>query len=95
MIVTLGDDRQSVMVTELHPQPDGSLSLFDAADLLQGLITALNEAGVARTAWKVPEVKLAAAADRVIHLRKAHEDKPWSDKYAAQDIVMRVLETCL
>jgi hypothetical protein len=50
---------------------------------------------VARTVWKVPEQKLTDAAARVIHLRKAHQDKPWNDQYAAQDIVMRVLETCL
>lgn len=95
MIVTLGDTKDSIMVTDLRPQPDGSLTLFDAADLLQGLIGALNEAGVARTAWKVPEEKMKAATDRVIHLRKAHLEKPWNDRYAAQDIVMRVLEACL
>lgn len=95
MNVVLTEDRQRVMVTELEPLPDGSITLFEAADLLQGLIAALNDAGVARTAWKVPEQKLSDAASRVTHLRKAHQDKPWNDKYAAQDIVMRVLEACL
>lgn len=95
MNVALTEDRQHVIVADLTPLPDGSITLFDAADLLQGLITALNEAGVARTAWKVPEQKLADAANRVVHLRRAHQDKAWNDKYVAQDIVMRVLEACL
>lgn len=95
MNVDLSDDRQHVTVTGMVTLPDGSITLFEAADLLQGLIAALNEAGVARTVWKVPEQKLTDAANRVIHMRKAHQDKAWNDRYVAQDIVMRVLEACL
>ena len=95
MKVQIRDDNKVV----LDDLPERREFVFDppeAVRFAQSVIEAACRCGyVVRVEAQVREptdLQIAAAINRVGHMRRAAEDKPWNDVKVNSDIVMRVLE---
>ena len=101
MIVFPSEDKKSICVQDMQVQPDGTITIEEAAALANGLVDAIQQCDrELKITVQVPkhqptQAQLIAAVARVSHIRRSMQDRPWNDVKTNTELVMRVLEACL